>query len=122
MPILASSGLRPAPSIDLRWASREAGTEVSTIFPFLIRHADGRYLSLAANQDVYRGLMSKRVRLGQPVLCGERDGRPISALRLCNSARLLAEAADPQPVIERALAALDSVVEAADEIARMGRS
>ena len=96
--------------------------EAPTIFPFLIRHADGRYLSLAANQDVYRGLMAKRIRLAQPVLCGDRDGRPISALRICNSARLLAEAADPQPVIDRALATLDAVVEAADDIARVGRA
>jgi hypothetical protein len=95
--------------------------EAATIFPFLIRHADGRYLSVAAGQDVYRGLMARRVRLGQPVLCGERDGRPISALRLCNSARLLTEAADPQPTIDRALSALDAVIEAADEIDRLGR-
>ena len=37
-----------------------------------MRH--GGPLSLAAHQDVYRGLLSRRVRLGQPVLCGERDG------------------------------------------------
>ena len=96
--------------------------EAATIFPFLIRHSDGRCLSLAANQDVYRSLMAGRVRLGQPVLCGERDGRPISALRLCNSARLLTEAADPQPTIDRALSALDAVIEAADEIGRLGRT
>jgi hypothetical protein len=98
---------------------------VPTIFPFLLRHDAGRvgFLSLAAQQDVYRGLMSQRVRLGQPVLCGERDGRPISALRLCNSARLIAECAsgNTTAVIERALAALDAAADAAESISRLGR-
>ena len=99
---------------------------IPTIFPFLLRHrAGGGFLSLAAHQDVYRGLMSSRVRLGQPVLCGERDGRPISALRLCNSARLIAEsvAADAgvAGLIDRAMAALDAAAEVAETISRLGR-
>ena len=99
---------------------------VPTIFPFLLRHGgshrDG-FLSLAAHQDVYRGLLSKRVRLGQPVLCGERDGRPISALRLCNSARLIGECApgNTAAVIERAMSALDAAAEAAEAISGLGR-
>jgi hypothetical protein len=99
-----------------------------TIFPFLLRHDAGRggFLSLAAQQDVYRGLMARRVRLGQPVLCGERDGRPISALRLCNSARLIAEGvaagdAGMSALIGRAMAALDAAAEAAEAISRLGR-
>jgi hypothetical protein len=100
-----------------------------TIFPFLLRHAEGPHkgaaLSLAAMQDVYRGLMraASPVRLGQPVLCGERGGRPISALRLCNSARLIGEALAHRPdaVIARASAALDAAARAAREISRTGR-
>jgi hypothetical protein len=100
---------------------------VPTVFPFLLRHSGGGhdgFLSLAAGQDVYRGLMSRRVRLGQPVRCGERDGRPISALRICNSARLITESvADGHAsgLIDRAMAALDTVAEAAEAISRLGR-
>ena len=105
-----------------------AGWDASpTVFSFLLRHdasRGGGYLSLAAHQDVYRGLMAQRVRLGQPVLCGERDGRPVSALRLCNSARLIAECAasgDVSAVIGRAMTALDAAADAAEAISRQGR-
>jgi hypothetical protein len=52
------------------------------------------------------------VQLGQPVSCGQRDGRPLSALRLCASARLAVDALGPgglgpQAVIDDALKALD---------------
>lgn len=109
-----------------------------TIFPFLLRHDQGGrggYLSLAATQDVYRGLYADpfppqagavRARLGQPVKCGERDARPISALRLCNSARLIVEAvaggeAGEQAVIARALAALDRTAEGVRKLSATGR-
>jgi len=103
-----------------------------TIFPFLLKHADGphtgEYLSLAAVQDVYRNLMSgpSPVRLGQPVLCGQRGGRPISALRLCNSARLIVEGAGnggggAKAVIDRALAALDATADVARTLSTTGR-
>ena len=53
-----------------------------------------------------------RVQLGQPVGCGQRDGRAVSALRLCASARLAVDALGPggrgpQAVIDDALIALD---------------
>ena len=105
-----------------------AGWDTSpTVFSFLLRHdasRGGGYLSLAAHQDVYRGLMAQRVRLGQPVLCGERDGRPVSALRLCNSARLIAECAasgDVSAVVGRAMTALDAAADAAEAMSRQGR-
>ncbi|MDR3509498.1 MAG: hypothetical protein P4L64_16535 [Caulobacteraceae bacterium] len=111
---------------------------IPTIFPFLLRHApggEGGYLSLAATQDVYRGLCADpfppqadaiRGRLGQPVMCGERGGRPISALRLCNSARLMVEAveggeAGAKAVIARALAVLDRTALAARRLSQGGR-
>lgn len=53
-----------------------------------------------------------RVQLGQPVSCGARAGSPVSALRLCASARLAVDALGeggpgPQAVINDALSALD---------------
>ena len=95
-----------------------------TIFPFLLRHASrGRYgyLSVAETAAIQRGLAQVgRTRLGQPVACGERDGAPVTALRLCNSARLVTEAlkrgGDPAVVLSRALSALDKVSRAVDEI------
>jgi len=55
-----------------------------------------------------------RYQLGQPVACGERDGLPVSALRLCASARMIVEASTDNvqggsAVIDSALAALDKV-------------
>ena len=104
----------------------EAWDDVPTVFPFMLRHDGVRHggpLSLAAHQDVYRGLLSRRVRLGQPVLCGERDGRPISALRLCNSARRINECVEGNTaeVIARALSALDAAAEAAEALSSLGR-
>jgi hypothetical protein len=86
----------------------------ATIFPFLLKGRDG-YLDAKASAAVYRSLSeSAGVRLGQPVACGAREGRPIAALRLCNSARLIVEAAnDPARVIDRALKVLDVTAEAA---------
>ncbi|HEY2661310.1 MAG TPA: hypothetical protein VGI79_16435 [Caulobacteraceae bacterium] len=118
---------------------RGAGWDLTpTIFPFLLRHAEGGrggYLSLAATLDVYRGLCAEpfppkpgavRARLGQPVKCGARDERPISALRLCNSARLMVEAvsggeAAEKVVIDRALAVLERTAEGAQRISVSGR-
>ena len=88
-----------------------------TIFPFLLRRS-GRYLERAETQAIYRVLtaLEPAVRLGQPVACGERDGVPVSALRLCNSAPLIVEALagdNAYGVIVRALEALDRVAVAA---------
>jgi hypothetical protein len=97
--------------------------QAATIFPFLLRDPSRPgVLSIAATEAVYRALMTEAgdapaVRLGQPVPCGARDGAPISALRLCNSARLTVEgASDPEPVIRRALAVLDRTVEIAGQL------
>jgi hypothetical protein len=54
----------------------------------------------------------RRVQLGQPVHVGRRSGLELSAVRLCLSARLAAEAlapggCGPATVIEDALQALD---------------
>ncbi|NTV12265.1 MAG: hypothetical protein HGA47_16080, partial [Zoogloea sp.] len=97
---------------------------IQTIFPFLLRGK--HYLHASETREVYRllaeylpaeegmsgDLGALRCRLGQPVACGERDGVPISALRLCMSARLVVEACsdagrNAQVVIDRAMLALD---------------
>ena len=67
---------------------------------------------LAATTDLPTGAPALRCQLGQPVACGSRDGVPVSALRLCLSARLIVEAladdgARAPQVIARALATLD---------------
>jgi hypothetical protein len=89
----------------------------TTIHPFLLRHATPgrqRVLGVAETEAIYRSLAGVgRTRLGQPVRCGERDGAPVAALRICNSARLVTEAVSPggdaAAVLSRALAALDRV-------------
>ena len=99
---------------------------VQTIFPFVLHHpetaAGKRPLNRDETAQVYRLLQadlsaaglpgavaSLRCQLGQPVQCGSRDGIPVSALRLCASARLVIEACagGEAAVIDRALAALD---------------
>ncbi|HEY3887391.1 MAG TPA: hypothetical protein VGL73_02380 [Caulobacteraceae bacterium] len=90
-----------------------AWDRTASIFPFLLRQPGRRYLGLAETEAVYRALADRGARLGQPVRCGLRDGAPVSALRLCNSARLITEAlsdgGDPDAVISRALGVLDAI-------------
>jgi selenocysteine lyase/cysteine desulfurase len=84
--------------------------ETPSIFPFLLKGPRG-WLGPEQVQRIW-GLMrhnlagharssaeaviqmaaAPRVELGQPVSCGERGGAPVSALRLCASARLVTEA------------------------------
>jgi len=86
---------------------------IPTIFPFLLKR-DGGWLTRAKTDAVYRALAAgaQPARLGQPVACGRRDGVEVSALRLCNSARLIEQAvsggeAAAKEVIARALGVLD---------------
>lgn len=101
---------------------------VQTIFPFTVRRAtaDGRRLPLGRDETalLHRQLRTgegvepahtaaPRFLLGQPVACGTRAGVPVSALRLCASARCVSEAAGApggtRHAIRQALAALDRV-------------
>ncbi len=96
---------------------------IQTIFPFVLHHPasrGGRALSVGETERLYRALYqgadarSLRCQFGQPVACGHRNGRPISALRLCASARLVVEATtgnNATGVINRTLAALDRTAE-----------
>lgn len=96
---------------------------LQSIFPFMIfrRKDTGRipltreqtlqiYRQLQAVQASGEKLAALRYQFGQPVVCGERDGVPVSALRLCISARQISDAAEQQgisAVITDAMAALD---------------
>ena len=119
----------PVPPIDRSPLLAAASWDhIQTIFPFLLYHpatAAGRVpLSRAETVRLYRLLQAEldiaggadvvrmRFQLGQPVACGSRDGVPVSALRLCASARLAVEALAGDgrataAVIAKALAALD---------------
>jgi len=115
----------PVPPIDRRpLIEATSWDHVQTIFPFLLYHpatgAGKAPLSRAETAQVYRLLQADldipgagmRFQLGQPVACGSRDGVPVSALRLCASARLVVEALagdgrNAAAVIAKALAALD---------------
>ena len=88
--------------------------EIPTIFPFVLRHDERRWLTREETAEVHRELArgAARCELGQPVPAGTRDGTAVSALRLCSSARLVVEAVakggvGPNTVIGRAIAALD---------------
>jgi hypothetical protein len=48
--------------------------------------------------------MNTRFQLGQPVPCGLRDGQPVSALRMCASARLVTESMLRGQSVEQAIA------------------
>ena len=113
-----------------------------SIFPFLLYAVanDGQRRPLARHETavLYRRLQGMEgvegiaqhtsaadcYTLGQPVLCGQRDGVPVSALRLCVSAAMLVAAQDPLPaeaLIATALAALDRLVSLIDASSRSGR-
>ena len=94
-----------------------------TIFPFYLR-AKGRLLAPVETLGVHKLMAmdlgdwagwetaARRVQLGQPVYCGKRGATELSALRLCLSARLAADAlapggCGPPTVIDEALETLD---------------
>ncbi|HCI53368.1 MAG TPA: hypothetical protein DE312_08675 [Gallionella sp.] len=98
------SGLQHVPSWD----------HLPTIFPFLLKGREG-WLDREQTRQVYRQLQvpdlhAPRCQFGQPVVCGMRDGVPVSALRLCISARQISDAAAQHSIsalIADALSALD---------------
>lgn len=99
----------PAPE---RGADFVAGWDaVPSVFPFLLQRG-GRVVGREDLARRYQALRQNHIQLGQPVACGWRDGQAVAALRLCASARLVVEAADPRgcaAVLARAMAVLDGV-------------
>ncbi|NVI09817.1 hypothetical protein FSB64_41070 [Paraburkholderia sp. JPY454] len=105
--------------------------QIPTIFPFVLFEFDNRRRPLRAEETtkifnrmkadlggrargVRRKILSARCELGQPVLCGEIDGVPVSALRMSLSARLIVEAAcerdnSAEYLVERAISVLEKV-------------
>ncbi len=91
----------PVPQLDRRPLVDDSGWDhIQSIFPFLLLHSNGMPLSREQTHRVYRqmqvsigtGIAAVRGQLGQPVVCGVRDGVEVSALRLCLSARLISDA------------------------------
>jgi hypothetical protein len=116
----------PTRVLDRRAIGAAKGWDTTpTIFGFRLRRAPSdksRLLSSPETQAVYQSLGRAGVRLGQPVACGVREGAPVSALRLCGSARLVVEALSDggvgaEAVITRALSALDAATVAAKALA-----
>jgi hypothetical protein len=101
---------------------------IPTIFPFLLRHTEGKHLSREQTSAIYQALQvdlsaqysdpvaATRGQLGQPVMCGERNGEPVSAVRICASARMVVEASAQKghgganTVINSALSVLDKTL------------
>jgi hypothetical protein len=82
-----------------------------TVFPFLLRHADGSYFTALQTRALHQALMhgERRYQLGQPVACGLRDGIPVMALRLCASATMVIAGDAGASMTDDALAALDHI-------------
>lgn len=105
----------PVAALDRSAIGAPAGWDsVATIFPFLLKR-DGVLLDRAQTEAVYRRAIASGLRVGQPVSCGLRDGVPVSALRVCNSARLIVEAVEggEDAVIARGVKVLGRVAELA---------
>ncbi len=124
----------PLPPLDRRpLLAENSWDRRPTIFPFFLCHhgaplsremttrvhtmlakggADLAGLASPKSPHEMHAVAAQRCQLGQPVVCGVFDGRSISALRLCASARLVVDAISPQGrgpevVIAEALLALD---------------
>ena len=128
--------LLPVPQLDRRPLVEARGWDhIQTVFSFVLKRpgalAAKAYLTRDETMRVYqmmqldqsghlnldraslnREIARLRFQLGQPVICGHRDGVPVSALRLCASARMIVEATaqggrNAAAIIAHALAALD---------------
>ncbi|MDE1989252.1 MAG: hypothetical protein KGI82_02185 [Betaproteobacteria bacterium] len=121
-----------APSRDLS-AESPGWDNLQTIFPFLLGHPGTQASDLLAPQEmqaVFRRLPEIRSsgaegairgRLGQPVDCGLRQNKPISALRLCVSARHAVHAINNGPrgaeqIVAQACAVLDEAAKIAGKL------
>ncbi|HEY8099788.1 MAG TPA: hypothetical protein VIF82_03480 [Burkholderiaceae bacterium] len=115
----------PVPQLDRHpLVKAETWDQYQTIFPFLLYHSAANSAKSPLNreqtQKIYRLLQADlgdglRCQLGQPVACGTRNGIPVSALRICASARLVVEGCaqngqNTATVIESALVALHKTV------------
>jgi hypothetical protein len=100
-------------------ATQQSWDHIRSIFPFMLYRPEAtggrRPLNREETLEIYRQLpvdcaSGLRCQLGQPVACGTREGIAVSAVRLCISARLIADACGPKGMdetIAEAWAALD---------------
>jgi len=109
---------------------RQSWDHIQSIFPFMLYRPETAAGRIPLNRDqmlqIYRqlpvevdGAASLRCQLGQPVACGTREGVPVSALRLCISARLISDAYEGKGidgVIDEAWAALDKIAWLVDRL------
>ena len=110
--------LLPVPAPDRQALTTMPGWDQwPTIFPFVLHHPSGEPLSREQTTTVYRRLQhEKRMQVGQPVTCGVWQQIPVSALRLCLSARLITAALSDdgdthnkaEQIISAAIAVLDA--------------
>ena len=115
--------LLPTPALDRgKMGSNPSWDQSPTIFSFLLRRRES-WLTPKETKRVHEllrenlggdesknPLLELRCQVGQPVEYGSREGKVVSALRLCLSSRLIVEALTgrgPAAVISDALAALD---------------
>jgi len=109
----------PLPSPDLARPDPQGWDARPSIFPFRLRDRAGRPMTAAATEALFWALREgpAPIHLGQPVTVGTEDGKPLTALRLCASARLAVEALGPgghqDAVIGGALGTLSRIAEAA---------
>jgi len=102
---------------------------IQTIFPFLVykpaEHEGRQLLTREETGALYRqmqqaqgaeralvpvtGAAGMRFQLGQPVPCGLQDGVPVSALRMCSSARLVTQTLAARQSVAHAMLAFDKV-------------
>ncbi|MDD2880928.1 MAG: hypothetical protein PHQ58_10845 [Rhodoferax sp.] len=105
---------------------------VQTIFPFQVfkpKAGGGRQaLSQEETAHVHRqlrdpqgafGAPGTRFQLGQPVLCGLQGGEPVSALRMCSSARLVTESMAARQPVDKAIA---QAMRAFDKLAQLAQA
>lgn len=121
-----SFAMLPVHPLDRRpLTGNESWDNVQTIYSFVLQRPakqgqEQQPCSAAETERIYRQLMAgtpeidgHRCQLGQPVTCGELNGAPVTALRLCTSAHLTIEALERPDgaarIIDRALQALDRV-------------
>ncbi|CAK0774318.1 conserved hypothetical protein [Gammaproteobacteria bacterium] len=83
---------------------------MQTIFPFLIRDHQKDFLDCIKVRKMYENLQHLGFQLGQPVICGQHKGHEICALRICVSARMIANAdINPETIGTDAISALDAI-------------
>jgi len=99
----------PVPALQRPGMQVPSWDQLQTIYPVLLLRPDGQPLSPKDTARVHQQLQRSdwtlgrtpyerqvaalRFQLGQPVACGHRAGQPLSALRICASARSVADAA-----------------------------